>query len=478
LTQYFVLGIVRGRKWIPRGALSMGEVNMVGWRIPASLTCLLALVGSVQAQTYLLQEKFKADNHFHVDLHMELKGKLLFQQGGKNESLEQQAKADHDFVERVLNSDDKGLITRAARFYQSAKVAIVAKDNKTERTLPVDRALIVTQRNKEGSLLSWSPTGPMSRVDLNLFDHFDTLSLPGLLPNEKVSVGATWKLTNSAAQGLCYFEGLTSHSLAGKLEAVKDQKATFSISGEARGISSGADVKLRVNATGNFDLTTGRIVSLTWTQQDDREQGPASPAMSAQVTVKLTREEVQPVSELNNLNLAAVLAAANPPADKLILTYHDPKDRYDLRHDRSWMLVARTNEHLVLRLLDRGDFVAQVSISCWPNAGAGKHADVKEFNEAMERTPGWAQEKEVEAREVKDGAPGYWIYRVHSQGTLNGQPTVHYFYLIAGPNGDQAVMAFAMTPSQSAKLDPRDLDLVRSLAFPTATKADAAKPSP
>jgi hypothetical protein len=450
---------------------------MVGWRIPVSLACFLALVASAQGQTILLQEKFKPDIHFHVDLHMELKGKLLIQQGGKTDSLDQQAKADHDYVERVLKDEDNGLITRAARFYQSAKVAIVTKDNKTERTLPADRALIVTQRSKDGSLLSWSPTGPMSRTDLDLFDHFDTLSLPGLLPNEKVSAGATWKLTNAAAQGLCYFEGLTSHSLTGKLDAVKDQKATFSISGDARGISTGADVKLKVNATGIFDLTTGTIVSLTWTQQDDREQGPASPAMSAQVTVKLTREKVQPVAQLNELNLAAVLAAPNPPADKLILTYHDPKDRYDLRHDRSWMPVARTNEHLVLRLLDRGDFVAQVSISCWPNAGSGKHADPKEFKEAMERTPGWAQQVVIDPGTPKQEGAN-WTYRYAAKGTLNGQPTVQYFYLIAGPNGDQAVMAFAMTESQSAKLDPRDLDLVRSLAFPTATKTDAPKASP
>jgi hypothetical protein len=198
--------------------------------------------------------------------------------------------------------------------------------------------------------------------------------------------------------------------------------------------------------------------------------------MTAQVTVKVTREFVQPVKELSNIpavKVLAALSAAEPPAEATNLAYRDPKGRYHLKHDRAWMMVARTDEHLVLRLLDRGDFVAQVSISCWPNAGAGKHADVAAFKDAMQRTQGWAQNTEKDAKEITNDNK-YFIYRLAADGTLNGQPTVQYFYLVASPNGDQAVLAFAMSPPQAEKLGTRDLDLVRSLVFPTTTAAPAA----
>src|SRR5437588_1986 len=86
------------------------------------------------------------------------------------------------------------------------------------------------------------------------------------------SVPWTWKLSDAAAQGLCYFDGMVNQTLLGKLEQVKDQKAVFTVAGEARGIFAGADVVVKVNATGIFDVAVGRIVSLTWTQQDDRKQ--------------------------------------------------------------------------------------------------------------------------------------------------------------------------------------------------------------
>lgn len=446
---------------------------MVGWRTLASCLSVLVLATAAQAQTHLLQEKKQADSYYHVELKMELKGKLVFQEGGKPRELAQQATADHDFVERVLNEGDQGLIAKSARCYATAKASITVDKNKLERALPAAKALIATRRTKQGSLQSFSPDGPLTREDLDVLEHFDTLAVPGLLPTKELAVGATWKVSDAAAQGLCYFEGLTTNNLTGKLEQVKDQKATLAITGDARGIFAGADVKLKVNATAVFDMAVGRITSLTWNQQDDREQGPASPAMSAQVTVKLTRELVQPVKELSDFPLVKALAALTPPetpAANLAVAYHDHKGRYQLSHDRAWTSVARTDDHLVLRLLDRGDFVAQVSISCWPKAGAGKHADVNDFKTAMERTQGWAQEVVKEAGEVKSDN-GYFIHRLAAQGTLNGQPTVQYFYLVAGPNGDQTVLAFAMTPLQAEKLGTRDLDLVRSLTFPTATKA-------
>jgi hypothetical protein len=39
-------------------------------------------------------------------------------------------------------------------------------------------------------------------------------------------------------------------------------------------------------------------------------------------------------------------------------------------------------------------------------------------------------------------------------------------YLIAGPGGEQLVLAFTMTPAQAEKLGARDLALVSGIEFP------------
>jgi len=120
-----------------------------------------------------------------------------------------------------------------------------------------------------------------------------------------------------------------------------------------------------------------------------------------------------------------------------------------------------------MRLMDRGDFVAQLTITPWKKAELGKHIAEDEFKEAMSKSLGWEQEDQPETGKViPDPRPGYWIYQFGASGTLNGTKAVQYFYMVAGPEGDQVLMTFTMSPSQAAKLNTRDLPIVRGLTFP------------
>jgi hypothetical protein len=78
------------------------------------------------------------------------------------------------------------------------------------------------------------------------------------------------------------------------------------------------------------------------------------------------------------------------------------------------------------------------------------------------------QEKLLEAEEVKGAMNGNWIYRVAAEGEMNGVAALQYFYLVAGPQGEQLLVTFTMTPAQAQKLGARDLTLLRGLAFPPA----------
>jgi hypothetical protein len=60
-------------------------------------------------------------------------------------------------------------------------------------------------------------------------------------------------------------------------------------------------------------------------------------------------------------------------------------------------------------------------------------------------------------------------------GQLDGIKVLQNFYLVAGPNGDQVVLAFTLTPSQAEKLGARDLSMAGSIDFPTQRR-DGGKP--
>ncbi len=442
---------------------------MALWRVLASAAIIIFATRTASAQTYSLSETPKAGDCFRIHLEMTLKGEIRISGEAKPSSLPLQARAEHDFPERILVVNSKGLPEKSARLYETAKAAIRVGGDRTEHTLRPDRRLQVAQHHNDQAL-TYAPAGPLTREELSVTsEHFDTLSLTGLLPQKDVEIGATWKVTDAVAQGLCSFDGLTTQDLACKLEKVEDQVAHVSVKGSASGIDLGAMVKLAIDARYEYDLTKHRLVSLVWQQKDERDQGPASPASTEESTTKLTRAAIEQPASLSDVALVSVPDGFDPPLPMTQLLYRDTKSRFDLVYARDWFTVSQTNEHLVMRMLDRGDFVAQVTITPWSQARLGEHLSGEAFQQQMAKVPGWEQTDVLQVGEVpSDG--GRWIYRLSALGQLEGVKVLQNFYLVAGPGGEQVVLAFTMTQAQAEKLAARDLALAGSIDFPASSK--------
>ena len=50
-------------------------------------------------------------------------------------------------------------------------------------------------------------------------------------------------------------------------------------------------------------------------------------------------------------------------------------------------------------------------------------------------------------------------------GKADGVSVLQNFYLVAGPNGDQVVIAITLTPKKAEQLGSRDLSLAGSIEF-------------
>ncbi len=439
------------------------------WRALGGMLLLAAVIPAAQAQNFLLRETAKPGDCYRLDLNMSLQGEMRFRREDKDATMPLTASAKHVFPERVLALSPTGLPAKTARVYEEARATITVGKDSGERTLRKDRQLIVAQRNKDIPLV-YSPTGPLSRQELELTsEHLDTLHLAGLLPGKEVSVGDTWKVTNSVAQALCNFEGLTEQALTCKLDEVKDKQAKFSVTGTASGIDLGALVKLTIEAKGVYDLEKKCLVALEWKQKDQRDQGPASPATHVTTTTTVKRTPIEQPTSLSDVALVSVPTDFAPPPQMVQLDLTDSKGRFDLMYSRDWQVVSQTDSHVVMRLMDRGDFLAQATITPWTTPRDGKHMSAEEFKEAMAKTPGWEPQKELQSGEVPS-EKDRWIYRQSIQGTLDGLEVLQNFYLVAAKDGRQLVVAITMTPKQAERLGTRDLTLVGSLDFPPLKK--------
>jgi hypothetical protein len=440
---------------------------MTRWRNLAILFVALAVAQPGLAQTYSLTENLQPGDCCQLKLAMKLAGEWRVQREDKPVPVAIQASAAHEFPEHILRLDDAGVPIKVARHYHQARVAIKAGDGKpTERTIRDERRLIVAQRVKD-QYYTYSPDGSLTRDELETLEHFDTLALIGVLPAKAVKVGETWKLPSAVAQGLCAFEALVDHELTAKLEAVQDNQARLSVTGKANGINLGASVKLTVDASCIYDLQQQRLVSATWKQQDVRDQGPASPAttMEATWTVERTYLPKGP-KEVHEFKLAKVPEGVEaPPAAFLQLAHQDGKGRFQLNYERDWQLAGQTDDHLILRLMDRGDWVAQATVTAWTKAEAGKHLSADEFKETIADTPGWEPDEIRDDGEVRS-PKGNWVYRVSALGDMDGLRVLQNFYLVAGPAGDQVVVTVTMREAQAQKLGNSDSKLVDGLEFP------------
>ncbi|HEY1378979.1 MAG TPA: hypothetical protein VGF55_19415 [Gemmataceae bacterium] len=420
--------------------------------------------GGARAETYPLGEAPQANECFAVHLTLKLAGEMTVVQEGKPIKLKLTSQAEHQYRERVLAVQKDGpLATKAARYYDDARVAHSVDGATSHRTLRPDRRLAVAQRPQD-ALLCYSPQGPLTREEVEtVSEHFDTLALAGLLPGKDVAVGDTWKLGNATTQTLCLFDGLVENDLTGKLTGVKDGVAEVAVTGTARGIDLGAQVKVAVTATAKFDLAQKRLTALEWKQKDDRDQGPASPASTAEATWTVTRRPIEEPRDLCDVALAGVPAGFDVPQPLTQVSIRDVKGRFDLTAGRDWQVVSQTDARLVLRLLDRGDFVAQATITPWPKADPGQHADVKEFREQMLGSPGWQAEDVLQEGDLPNQSAGRYVYRLTARGDMDGVKVVQCFYLVAGPKGEQVVVAFTLKLTQVAKLGARDMILVDGL---------------
>jgi hypothetical protein len=433
-------------------------------RAAATLALLAAFAPAAAAQPVTLAEAPAAGDAFRYSVELDLAGKLHVVHDGMKESLKLEAKARHVFTERTL-AVDGGLPTRSARHYDDAVASVVVDVEKMGRALPDDRRLVVALRTPEGPFC-FAPAGPLTRDELDLVtEHFNPQCLAGLLPGKAVNVGDTWAVGPEAAQAACLFDALIKHSLAGKLTAVADGRATFTIEGLAEGIENGGKVALTVSATGTFDVATKRVVLLAWKQKDDREQGPVAPASNVEVSVTVKREALAEVpKELADAALTAVPKGA-VPAEMAALRHDDPKARYALTYPRDWHITGQTDQHLILRLLDKGEFVAQATVMPWAKAEQGKHTSADDFKKAAAATPGWTAARVLEDAEGTDAA-GRWAYRFVAEGKLDGAAAVQSFQLVAGASGHQAAVLCALKPERAKAFGTRDRDLLTGLTVP------------
>jgi hypothetical protein len=427
---------------------------MKAW-MPVTTLVLAALVASsVSGQDkVLLKNEHKPGDGWNVKLDMSLTGKIKIKDGEKTVTLDLKAEAKHHFEERVLTVRD-GLPTGMGRFYKDARADITLQGKTIAKTLRPARRF-----------QAYSPDGPLTDEELELTgEHFDVLALHGVLPNKEVAIGEKWELPLPVAQALAGVDGIISAKLECAFNKIERGHALLQLSGNVEGITKGAVLKAEIAAWLVYSLQDKRFTGCTWRHSETKDHGPLNPAVEYITDIHAAWQHGATRAELTDGKVATIPTA--PPAPLLLLEFRDAANRFSFHYERGWGIVNKSEKQTVLRLLERGELIAQLNITPYHGAKPGDHVSLDELNKMVTEAPGFKVDKVLEKTSV-DAAPGFWIGKVSATGEASELPMHQIVYAVAGPRGDQLLLAFTVETEHAAKLAGRDLSLVKTVGLPT-----------
>jgi len=402
----------------------------------------------------------------------EAAGQLRFRAGSAVKELPTQVVANFSYDEKQLPGET-GLL--AARHYRSAEAKILIDKTTTPVTLhPECRDVVVEATDAQPNL--YSPTRALAADQLDLLQVPATsLLIEQLLPGKELKTGETWTTEHTPWAGLLNLDAVSKSEVVGTLVAV--DAATSSARIEFKGLVQGAvggvasDIDVAGRAT--FDLRQNRITWLGLVIKERRAIGHVEPGV--EMTAKL-QMSVASIPEPAELGWARIEDVPNPtPPEALLLRLESTRGRYQLRHERRWHVMSDRDEVLSLRMVDRGDLVAQCNITSVAGSDAGKRPGLAEFQADIRRSLGSNFEQFAAAGESQNSL-GHTILRVEAIGKVDDLDITWRYFLVLDGTGRQVVFAFTCETPMLERLGTGAENLVATLRW--ADEESTAQPTP
>ena len=440
-----------------------------------ALVLLAVFSATAPAQTHLLRPAQTAGWHQQAKVVVEVEGELkLNPDGSEVKRLPLKVEAELQYVERTLEADKSLTTVRVARSYAKAAATLRLRDTELANELRDDRRLIVSESGQKQSQ-TFSPLGPLTRDELDLLDVPGSgLALGSLLSPKAVAIDETWEIPDWAVARLFNLEAINQHDVAAKLTEVKEGIATIEFAGKVAGAIGGVSSEIELKGNLNYDLKQRAATWLALGYTENRAIGHAQPGFNVAAKVRMIAAPIRPAGSVNDQALARLTLTAS--AATTLVDFTAESAGYRLVHDRRWSVMADRHDVTIMRLIDRGDLVAQCNISRLPGLPAGQQLALEAFQEDVKRTLGKNFGQITAASQ--EAADGLRILRVVVAGTTADLPIQWTYYHVSDDAGNRLAFVFTIEGSLVERYAQIDRELVAALRFidKKPTPADPAGP--
>ncbi len=358
------------------------------------------------------------------------------------------------------------------RHYDLAEAVLKVDNSGRTPRITDDRRLIALESSSERPIL-YCPDGPLSREQLDLIDVVgNSLLLDQLLPTKPVAKGATWAIDASVMGPLLTFDSLAVCEVQSVLEEFNANFAKVRLAGSVHGMADGAASQQEIRGVYLFDRQLQRIARLNLAIRETRSIGGATPGLDAVAKLQI---KVEPVAIVPQLSDEVTAKASRNRRDSLRdLVYEAAPLGFRIHHDRQWFITGEERESVTLRRVDRGDLVAQCTLTALPPKSAGRQISLEQFQKDVTFSLGKSFGELVSSRRWQNAA-GHYCYELVVRGLVEGVPVEWHHYLVAPEGGHRVSVAVTIEKPMVDRVAHTDRQLVESLElFPRMPAAKTA----
>ena len=359
----------------------------------------------------------------------------------------------------------QGRPRKVVRHVVQAASAVNGEIRPMSAMLRPEMAILVAERRKQdGPVVVISPTGPLTRSELELVQTVgDPLALGDILPEGPVGLGRNWRVGVPSAQILTGYDTITLNELDASLESFDGTKARLRIRGRVEGSVMGGQGQISCEGFVTFDRQLGWIDRLELNRNETRRPGPIELGLELKSSLTMTRHAEQAPATLSDAALANVILEVAPPNEQLVVL--TPDGKASLLHDRHWHGYWDDPKLVILKRVEAGQVVAQCNLSVGPAAGKGRHQDPTQFRDDIRRALKSRFVQFLGVGEVEGDPAGGFRFKVGVQGREGDFGVIWYYYLVASPSGDQLVAIFTLADAYAKSFGEQDMAMIGSLRW-------------
>jgi hypothetical protein len=421
-----------------------------------------AFGGAGAAQEVLISEPFKPGHTTKVDIQVKVAGKLALpstEKGKAGQLVELSGTSKLAYEERVLAPDDADTqkVVRAYRDVDFARTVGTAKQDAGIRP-SVRRMVLIRTGTKKAP---FSPDGPMTwgEIDVVRTDVFNPALVPGLLPENKVKPGATWKASAATVQELTDMEKVEEGALTVEFVGVAklDGKnlARLKLSGTLRGVNEDGPNKQTITGTAYFDLDRGFLTYLSVRGTKELLDGMGRAVGVVEGQFSMTRAPVaQMPADLSDASLRDL--DLKPGSENTLLLYDNSDLGVRFLYPRGWRVGAVQGNQLTLDHARGAGLLLTVET---PAKVPTPEELLKESLSVLEKQKATVTAQEKPQRERKEPVT---LDRFSVDATV-GKNALRLEYAILKQTDGGATVA-ATLPADDEALRPEVARIVRSLS--------------